>query len=1369
MRVPPLARLVPGSAVVTLLALSATAYSPRTPDPSADPVAGGRGIARQDAAAREHFEARIRPVLIEHCSACHFGTDAEAGLRLDWRAGMRTPSANGTAIVPGDPDASLLLDVLRHARAGLEMPRGGERLAATVVADFEHWIRTGAFDPRDAPPVEEAGTQHEGWSTKLERRKDWWSLRPIRAVAPPPATPWSAHPLDRFVAADHARDGLTPSPRADRRTLIRRLSLALTGLLPAPERVEAFAYDARPDAYERLVDELLASPHFGERWARHWMDLVRYADSHGSEGDPAIPNAFRYRDYLIRAFNADLPYDQLVVEHVAGDLLAAPRIDAEAGRDESAIGTAHWRMVFHGFAPTDALDEKVRFVDDQINVFGKAFLGQTIACARCHDHKFDAISQADYTALYGILASSRPAMRDVDLPARRRLHAEALEQRKEDLRAALSSAWLQDLETGRVAARLRDLASASDGSAGGALLRPWHAAGARVERGETPRAAWTEVLTEIVAHGEEARSVAAEHDRARWSFGGGLDGWYADGNDLERAPSAAGAFALHTDGDRIVRGVYPAGAYTHLPSTKHRGVLQSARLDADRPLRAWMLLAGGGQSRARYVVQDYPRGGTVYPIQDVRGDAWAWHAFDLSYWEGDRVHFELATARDAVVEVRAAERSWFGAREVVVRPAGAPGPRDPARDWEQALRTDSIPEHADFASLSVELYVSALATAIEGFADGSASDAGALLLDAALRAGLLRNSTHELSASARLVEDYRALEAKVPVPTRVPGLAEADAEDHPLFVRGDHRRPAERVPRRFLAALDPTPYEPSDSGRLQLAHDVVAADNPLTARVAVNRVWHHLFGRGIVATPDNFGRLGARPSHPELLDWLAHRFVQDGWSLKRLVRLVVTTETWRQASDPREELLALDPENVRLARHSVRRLDAESLRDALLSVSGRLDPTLYGASVATGGGSVRRSVYVRQQRNAMDPFLEAFDAPTPFAPVGRRARTNTPAQALALMNDPAVHAAAAAWATHTLAAGASTTTRDRLARMLHEAFGRPATARELEDLASYLERERAQAERDARRVVELERRDEELTRAIAAILDPVRADLLAARGSADVGIELRPLARWDFTRGLEDLVGELDASLHGSAVRDARGLVLDGNGHASTGPLGVDLHAKTLEAWVRLATLDQAGGAAVGVQDLRGNAFDALVFAERRPRRWLAGSDHFRRTRDFDGVDEAAALERPVALAVVYGSDGTVQAYRDGAPYGAPYASGGPQAFRAGDAQVLFGLRHGAPAPGRLLSGTVVEARLYDRALSPEEVAASAAGSPVVTRAEVLAALPEPTRADLRESERERAAVRVELAASRPTPHPDAPWRRVALALFNAKEFSHVR
>lgn len=364
---------------------------------------------------------------------------------MDFRDGPLKGGDSGPALIPGNATKSLLIQSIRHEASDSKMPKDRPQLPDAVIADFVTWVNQGAVDPRDQRPTASASTPTDnvGWAATLKARKDWWSFQPVQKPAVPKVRNdvWSEHPVDRFLLAKMEERGLRPSPAASRKSLLRRVTFALTGLPPTVDEIEDFRRDASPDAYEKRVDRLLDSPRFGERWARYWMDLVRYCESHGSQGDPELPMAWRYRDYLIRAFNGDVPYDQFVREHIAGDLLPSPRLNHAEGLNESMLGPAHLRMVEFGYVPVDALDDQVKVVDNQIDVFSKAFLGLTVSCARCHDHKFDPISQKDFYALYGIFASSRPGQVVVDDPTLLRTNRSELAELKTEIRKSLCDAW----------------------------------------------------------------------------------------------------------------------------------------------------------------------------------------------------------------------------------------------------------------------------------------------------------------------------------------------------------------------------------------------------------------------------------------------------------------------------------------------------------------------------------------------------------------------------------------------------------------------------------------------------------------------------------------------------------------------------------------------------------------------------------------------------------------------------------------------------------------------------------------------------------------------------------------------------------------
>ena len=1309
----------------------------------------------------EFFEARIRPVLVEQCYQCHNSAKtAEGGLAIDQREATLKGGDGGAIIVPGKPAESRLLAILRHEVDGLKMPQGGPKLSKAVISDFEKWIAMGAPDPRDKPPTVDELEQATSWESVFEKRKKWWSLQPVRRVEPPAVKnqAWSEHPVDRFVLAKLEEHGLQPAARADKRTLLRRATFALTGLPPTPDEVQTFLVDDSPEAFEAVIDRLLNSPRFGERWARHWMDLVRYCESHGSQGDPELPNAFRYRDYLIRAFNADVPYDQLVREHLAGDLLPQPRRNVDDNFNESAIGPAHLRMVELGFVPVDALDDQVKVVDNQIDVYSKAFLGLTASCARCHNHKFDAISQEDFYALYGVFVSCRPGQVLIDSPELLHKNRDELTQLKQTIRDGLATAWLEAAAT--IADQLKEQtwreAEIVDLTARSARVREGIAAiedPARTvvlkKRGQSgngslpaPDARWSfegdardsvgqlhgELLSGAVIHNgrlildgvaanmrtvpldrdihektleawvtlanleqrgggvigldtpegrffdsivfgemtpghwlagsdffnrsqepggqaetampdelihvaivyakdnsitvyrngerygmsytkgtvrpfmkgqsrflfgqrlsdinpplsgeiDEARAylralaadevaasflagpagVSAEelaavltaeqseqltalkveqsrvHERLtalgpaggdpwksvladarsnnanplhawhqfttdgpaqsaevlreRWSKladfwrsemtarrvfnqaqftplwdlrGEHQRDWFRSGTGLDTAevakgePAAAsgqatpnGEFSIDADGDRVVRGIHPAGIFTHGLSSRHTGVLLSPRFLITTDSISVQAL--GQNSMVRLVIENYPIGnGGVYPATPLARDELGWLRLDTAYRKGSHAHFEFST--------NSTERAFFGAAQIVASHQVEP-PREATAPIVSLLQDDS-PSSSDELALR---YADRLQHAVRAWQAQSLSDDETAFLDFFLRRNLLPTTLAALPQLRESVERYRQLEREIPIPRRVPGVLEAAAFDQPLFERGQHTRPVQPVPRRGLSLFGAAPFATSQSGRLQLAEQTASAQNPLTARVMVNRLWQHLFGKGIVGTVDNFGQLGDQPTHPELLDYLASRFAQDEqWSIKKMLRLLMTSQTWQQSSLASATAQEIDGNNDWLSHMPVRRLEAEAIRDSILATSGQLNPAMYGQGVnvyfvnkTEGGGprgpldgDRRRSIYQRIRRNAANPFLEVFDAPRPSTTRGRRDVTNVPAQSLTMLNDAFVIDQSAKWSASLITDGA--TSEQRVRRMFVVAVSREPDADELQASLDYL-------------------------------------------------------------------------------------------------------------------------------------------------------------------------------------------------------------------------------------------------------------------------------------------------------------------------------
>ena len=1224
----------------------------------------------------EFFEKNIRPVLAHNCYECHSEAGKKkGGLLLDSRPGWQKGGESGPAIVPGDARKSLLMVSIRHEDDDMKMPKDGAKFTDKVIADFAKWINDGAFDPRDKAPTKDELAKVTDWKKVLESRMDWWCMKPVQNSKL--EIQGSKNAVDQFIDAKLKEQGITPAGKADDATIIRRLHYILTGLPPSSEDLQSGIKNQ-----ESRINNLLASPRFGETWARHFMDWVRYAESYGSEGDPAIPYSWRYRDYLISAFNSNVPYPQLVREAIAGDLLPQPRI--LNGINESALGIAQLRMVLHGFSPVDSLDEMLTFTDNQIDTVSKAFQAMTVTCARCHNHKFDPISQTDFYAMYGIFTSTHPAVIDVSRADDGAIRAE-MQSLKKELRSVVGKAWLSTLPP-------MDQSDSSDQS--GPDLQ-WHTAG---------------------------KGVAAK-------------------------PTPAGEFSVATDGAQIISHIHPRGWFSDTLSTKDAAVLVSPRM-ANPGGTLWIRCAGNGGARARYIVQNYPRTGTIHKaisLASEKDESLAWRSLDLEYWKGDEIFIQCTTAADMPAETKQDERSWFG-----------------ITDWKIVEKDGPVPPLPKPATN--------VRAAVQAWIDGTITSAQAELLDQLLRDGKLVNDRRRITDAEPLLAKYRALENRLPAPVRAPGVMEADATDRALFVQGNHKNPSEIVPRRFLEALDPKPYNSKQSGRLELANSIAdLKTNPLTARVMVNRIWHHVFGRGIVSTVDNFGRLGELPTHPELLDDLAQRFIDSGGDIKAMIQLLVSSDTFQRSDKAPAGASEKDPDNKLLSHWSVRRLEAESIRDSMLQLTGKLDLNMGGESV--GGSDMRRSVYVKVIRNSLDPFLTVFDAPVPSGTRGKRDVTNVPAQSLTMLNDPKIQKWAKEWGNRAKGDEAA-----RVKQMFVEAFGRQPNDKELSGSIAFVQSSAHAGDAQRGELAKLEAQVNTLRSDIEHTLAPVRDRLSKVRhASAPKGPLPEPYAEWDFESGPQDLRNHLPLTLKGDARIEHGALILPGGkSFARSIPLPKELKAKTLEAWVMLDNLDQRGGGVITMQDNRGNVFDSVVFAEKESRCWVPGSDFFHRSQLLGGPTEQEADKRAVHVACVYEGNGHVTFYRDGQPYGRSYDSNGPAVFKAGESEVQLGCRHGDGGGNKILPGRVLRARLYDRALKAGELTQTRLlEQSTVSERDVMDALAAADREEVKSKQTTLATLREE--SSKLSEQIDSlggeaqAWASLALSLMNTKEFVYLK
>ncbi len=907
-------------------------------------VAADPGMPQKD---KDFFENKVRPLLVRHCYECHSAGSKKLGgkLRLDGSDAFLKGGESGPAVISGKPGQSLFFQALKHD--GLEMPPDSEPLPPDVVSVFEEWIKRGAPFPAVKPG--------DASDAILAKGKDLWSLKAIRNPAPPEASDhvWQGDPIDRFVYARMQSAGLSPSPMASKGTLMRRLYNDLLGLPPSWEEVQKFEKDESPDAYSKLVDRLLASPHFGERWGRHWLDVARYGESNGNDGlgrNATFPHAWRYRDYVIRAFNEDRPYDQFVTEQIAGDLL--PTEDPKL-HDRNLIATGFLAI---GAKPAKAMnnDFDMDVVADQIDVVGRGVMGLSVACARCHDHKHDPVPTRDYYALAGFFKSTETLWGKA---ANEKLTAPPTPLHE------LKSIGLKPGEKPKEKAFIVPDFAKGYGCAVDQLAPVLHARFDQPHDVQFSKGKFG-VFNSGRLHGEQSGAGQAYS----------VSFWFRNDVPNKSRPVTAYLFSFGPDsknpgvGDHLgISGNYkgndpgrlflfngPAkkeivrGTTTLQPRTWNHVVLVR---DGDK-VTAW--LNGGGSP-------------------EFEGEVTCTIGDNSTYFVGAR-HDNFAPLKGFMAEFAFFNRALSQEEaQALHRASGQPvgsGPQEPGEEKE-------VPKH--------------------------------------LAMGVRDRSKPESCK---------------------------------INIKGDSKKLGPEVARGFLSAvttINDLPEIPEDrSGRRELAAWLTDPRHPLTSRVMANRIWLHLLGQGLVDTPDDFGIFGSKPTHPDLLDHLATRFMEHGWSVKTLIRSIVLTRTYRLDSRSDDSQFQLDPDNVWLSHANRKRLDAESLRDNLLAVSGKLEREPgkgsdiqdtdillnwpIGNATNLHKPSLHRSIYLCMMRNAPPPELMAFDLPDGTEPLGQRNETILPAQALFLLNNPMVVAQA-----ETLAAGL---TGDDKAASVCEAYQR---------------------------------------------------------------------------------------------------------------------------------------------------------------------------------------------------------------------------------------------------------------------------------------------------------------------------------------------
>ena len=833
----------------------------------------------------EFFEANIRPVLVDTCGDCHIA-DAEGGLTMISREALIKGGESGAAIVPGDPAKSLLMQVIRREEGVPRMPKGAPKLGDAQIAAFAEWITSGA-------PWPAVMTKPAPAMTITAEHRAWWAFRPIARPVPPAVknAAWVQTDIDRFILARLEREGLAPVRAADRRTLIRRATLDLTGLPPAPDDVDAFVNDTAPDAYAKVVDRLLASPRYGEAWGRHWLDVARYAEDDPRSLDPMrrgyspYPNAYLYRDWVVRAFNDDLPYDQFVKAQIAADLMD----EKQRVRMLPALGflgAGPW-YYDNGSVEVTRADER----HDRVDVVSRGFLGLTVACARCHDHKYDPIPQRDYYALAGVFLNS-PYHEYPLVPASVVDEYKAAEKKKKDKQELLAD--FMDTESRQLADTLA-LQSAKY------MQAAWKVTG-EPKADAAATAATAKLDFELLQRW--IRFLAKPPTLYPY-----VKKWQAmikDGGSEDEAKTLASEFQ-----DLVVDVMFEARAIKEendiirakaLPGTKKK---EKANLPHE------------------FVTNDDFCPGCALEIKSLAGDR--------AFLHGDMFRFDIAENPDPAN----------------VKEDDKPGLfvfRGPALDrWLGADRRRYIDDLRDD--------IKAITKAMP-----------------------------QKYAYVHGVQD-----AAKPAPIK-------------LATRGNPFKPGDEVPRRFPSVLgegEPAPFS-NGSGRAELAEAIVK--QPLAMRVIVNRIWKWQFGTGLVNSPSNFGKLGDQPSNPELLEFLAASFAENGYSIKKLQRQMLLSAAYQSSSDDSPAAFTKDSGNRWYWRANRRRMTAEEVRDSALFIAGALDDRMGGPSEELTPAATRRTLYGKVSRYKLDQFLQLFDFPAPTISAEQRFSTNVPLQRLFLMN-----------------------------------------------------------------------------------------------------------------------------------------------------------------------------------------------------------------------------------------------------------------------------------------------------------------------------------------------------------------------------------
>lgn len=1047
-------------------------------------VVAANGFAHaqaDDAAKLEFFESRIRPVLVEHCYECHSGESKglKGGLLVDSAEGLRLGGDSGPALEPGDSAASLLMQAIRYEST--EMPPKG-KLPDNVIADFALWIDSGAADPRVG------GAKVQKPSINIDDFRKLWSFSdPANPELPHVSqSDWPMSPIDYFVLAKMEQQGLKPVKKAGKRELIRRATFDLTGLPPTIAEFNDFLADSSPEAFEKVVDRLLRAPAYGERWGRYWLDVARYAEdqAHTFSVTPNT-NGYRYRDWVISALNSDMPYNLFVKRQIAADLM--PADDEERLQHLPALG--YFGLGAQYYKNSDAAKAAADELDDRIDTLTRGFLGLTVSCARCHDHKFDPIPQQDYYSLAGIFQSSQLH----NAPLVPQSEVDAYHKREKEIQDSEQAISRTIAEAGP---RVREL--------GVERISSYMVASWKLKRAEQLKlnVSPEKVAEEMGLHVKTLKrwmEFLGTDDAKKISA---LASWF----DAMQAISAETVAQTSADSLTVPDSINDAATlFQRVSMLLLRQRDEQLSLDETNEL-AQYTDAGHAVFRSRLVTKGEP---AVTIDVDISGAKqlflvvtdggngnrcdhadWAepvlWKEggeelklTELKWRETKTTHGNVNIDRNVNgQQIRIGEESYgFGigthATSIISYDLPEGITRFRAIGGLDRSGTDQGGDCGANATVQFHVYTEEprdIQVNKPDVLDLLFSEKGVFAVEEAELEQHLSSEQAKILAMQR--ESLKSLREAAPRMYPIAHvIAEATPADMKVFIRGNPANQGEIAPRRFLRILsDDQPEAFRDgSGRLELAEAIASADNPLTARVMVNRIWQHHFGRGIVGTPDNFGVLGEKPTHPELLDYLTHRFLESGWSMKTMHREMMLSATYQLSTDSEEANLNIDADNQFLWRMNRRRLQVEAWRDALLAVSGRLDSKLEGPSTNLADqNNNRRTIYAFISRHELNNMLRLFDFPDANITASTRTETTVPQQQLFVLNSPFMIEQSKAFAKRLMdEAGEDIEARIRYAFEL--AYGRPVSEREMLLAKNYLAGEDDEAERNLNGLTRWER------------------------------------------------------------------------------------------------------------------------------------------------------------------------------------------------------------------------------------------------------------------------------------------------------------